>query len=321
MKALLYPEYGKLTVSDLPPPKISDPSDVVLEVGACGICAGDAGMFKSRCSPGMPPLIMGHEFCGIVKETGKGVTRFNIGDYVISHSLVGCGKCLCCIDGEVNLCDGKEIFGMHRSGAFAQQIVVPEGCLYSIPAEVDFRAACMTEPVANAVHLVLMLMRTAASMDRVLIIGAGAGALLALQVVKRLTSAVVAMTDFDESRLLTAKALGADHVFRSEDTSPPAFVSTESAVVIGLTVSSNGLHSYDIILQDKSMLGTYAAGAYDLKIAVALIANRRIDVTSWVTYYPLEQGAQAFEDILAARHIKAVIVNKTNEISLKLKPS
>jgi L-iditol 2-dehydrogenase len=80
-------------------------------------------------------------------------------------------------------------------------------------------------------------------------------------------------------------------------------------LIIGLHKNSNALFSYDIVLSEKSVMGSYAATQQDIEDAVALIASNRVDVSSWVNYYNIEDSKAAFFDMKEAKgsHIKSVI--------------
>jgi L-iditol 2-dehydrogenase len=105
---------------------------------------------------------MGHEFCGVREDTGA---------KVVSNSLVPCGECLRCRRGDTHLCGRRQIFGMHRLGAFAERVNVPARCLIPWPPNLPAEAACLAEPLANGVHI-FNLIRSLAP-RRVLVIGAG----------------------------------------------------------------------------------------------------------------------------------------------------
>ena len=119
MKTLLYPEHDRLEIAERPDPQPSE-GEVLLRVAACGICGSELEAFKKRSPRRIPPLIMGHEFCGVVAEVGSGVRHFTRGQRVISHSLYGCGDCVRCARGDSYLCARRQLFGMHRAGGFAE---------------------------------------------------------------------------------------------------------------------------------------------------------------------------------------------------------
>jgi threonine dehydrogenase-like Zn-dependent dehydrogenase len=124
MRALFYPAFDKLELRDVPPPQPA-PGEVLLQVAATGICGSELESFKGRSPRRPPPLIMGHEFCGTVVSVTDGADEHLIGRRFVSNSLVSCGKCPSCERGDTHLCPQRQIFGMHRPGAFAEYVAVP----------------------------------------------------------------------------------------------------------------------------------------------------------------------------------------------------
>ena len=102
MKTLLYPEWDRVEVADRPrPPPAAD--EVILRVAACGLCGSELEGFKSHSPRRTPPLIFGHEFCGVVDEIGPSVGGYRVGQKVVSNALVPCGNCVRCDRGDPHL--------------------------------------------------------------------------------------------------------------------------------------------------------------------------------------------------------------------------
>lgn len=336
MKALYYPAHDQLVMADLPLP-VAAPEEVLVKVSACGICSSEIETFKSHSDRRTPPLVMGHEFCGVVAETGTDVSGFSPGARVVSNSVVSCGICTACRQGRSNLCANRQIFGMHRPGAFAAYVNVPERCLVPMPDQLTPEQACLTEPLANGVHMVNLTRHIAP--ENVLVIGAGAIGLLAQQAFQQMTGASVTVADLKPERLAIARKNGAAATINPSETDLVQAVSQltgyqgmdvvidavgtsttnrqtleatrpgGTAVLIGLYENSRSLLSYDIILPEKHVTGTYAATDAEISQAVALLATGRIDVSSWVHYYPHNEGVRAFREMLESKngHIKSVI--------------
>jgi L-iditol 2-dehydrogenase len=337
MRALFYPAHSKLSLEDLPIPNFAD-NEVLLKVEACGICGSEIETFKSLSPRRVPPLIMGHEFCGTIQEIGSGATGWSYGSRVVSNSIVSCGKCPDCTNGKTNLCLSREVFGMHRNGAFGAYVNVPVSSLVAVPEGVSAKQACLAEPLANGIHLVKLTQHL--PVKNVLVIGAGPIGLLAQQAFGALRNANILVSDIRPERLEVAKKLGAagvinplttnirdeiahythgepidlvvDAVGNAEtNTLGLSIVRTGGVLlIIGLHKNSNALYSYDIVLSEKSVMGSYAATQQDIEEAVALIALHKVDVSSWVHYYDVEDSQAAFFDMMEAKgsHIKSVIV-------------
>ncbi|GAB3246471.1 2,3-butanediol dehydrogenase [Larkinella harenae] len=337
MKALFYPEFNQLTVTERPVPDFSE-NEVLLKVLACGICGSELETFKAQSPRRVPPLIMGHEFCGVIEGIGSQVTGYALGDWVVSNSVVSCGTCDACRRGLTNLCKNRQVFGMHRGGAFAEYVNVPAHCLIAMPAGLTPQAACMAEPLANGIHIVNLIRDMAPK--KVLVIGAGPIGLVTQQAFRALLGVDVYSADLRNERLAIAQRLGATatinpaevdlvaEVLRLTDqegidlvvdavgnnyTSQQALKAVRpggTVVLIGLHENARPFFTYDIILSEKKVLGTYAATQQEMGEALALIASGRVDVTSWVHYYSIENGVAAFHDMMMAKdeHVKSVIV-------------
>src|SRR6476661_5236216 len=156
MKVLLYPAWDKIEVAQRPEPSPGD-GEVIVRVSACGLCGSELEAFKNHSPRRTPPLVLGHEFCGVVEALGPGVeTRgvgLRVGRKVVSNSLVPCNQCVRCRRGDTHLCGKRQIFGMNRPGAFAERVAVPADCLIPWPDTLPAEAACLAEPLANGVHV------------------------------------------------------------------------------------------------------------------------------------------------------------------------
>lgn len=337
MKALYYPAFGKLVVTERPDPT-PGPGEVVLRVAACGLCGSELETFRAQSPRRTPPLVMGHEFCGTVAALGPGVAGLAEGQRVVSHSLVSCGACVRCRRGDTHLCAHRQVFGIHRPGAFAGFVAVPAGSLIPWPDGLPAEAACLAEPLANGVHMVHL---TASFAPRiVLVIGAGPIGLMAQQAYAAMTGAEVVVADLSAHRRAVAARLGARHTFdpRAEDpvavvhgltdgegadvvvdavgsaqTKRQSVAATRpggAAVWIGLHEDAVMLDTYAVTLPERHVMGTYAATQAELTEAVALMAAGHVDVTTWPTTFPLDDGVTAFHRMLAAQgtDLKAVLV-------------
>ena len=337
MKTLLYPEYERLEIADQSKPRVGD-GEVLLKIAACGICGSELEAFKNRSPRRVPPLVMGHEFCGVVEAAGPGVRLLVPGDRVVSHSLFGCGQCVRCLRGDSHLCARRQLFGMNRSGGFAEYVSVPERCLVTWPEPLPAEAASLAEPLANGVHVVGLTRQLNPGI--VVIIGAGPIGLLCQQAFQCLSSADVVVADLIPERLDVAGRLGAKRIVdsRHEDLLEEVLRLTDgegadvlvdavgsglskkqslaatrpggTTVWIGLHENTVTIDSHEVTLAERRVQGSYAASLEELKVAVDLLASGRIDGTSWIKTFPLVEGVEAFRSMLAARgdNIKGVLI-------------
>lgn len=332
MKALYYPDWGKLELAELTEPSAGQ-GEVVVRVAACGICGSELETFASRSLRRTPPLVMGHEFCGYV-ESGE-TSGFSAGSRVVCNALIHCGACEHCNQGRTNLCRRRGIFGMNRPGAFAERVAVPESTLMVWPDELPATWASLAEPLGNGVHVVGRIRDR--NPESVLVIGAGSIGLMVLQAVKALLDTPVVVVDLDRTRLGVAKALGAsetvessakglenltechpggfDVVVDAAGTGPTKVLSMQHCrddglvVWIGLGGDNVALPTYPLTLRELTVTGSYGATHGDMTEAIRLMTSGLVDLDSWVTSYPLDAAVDAFLRQMdpARRDIKAVI--------------
>ena len=202
---------GNMEIRDVPEPT-PGPEQVKIEVKAAGICGSDLHIYHNDIKLALrPPVIVGHEFAGVIVETGNAVSDFRIGERVTSETSASvCGHCLACRAGYYNVCAEKKLTGYVFDGCFAKYCVVDAKRLHRLPESVDFLSAALTEPLACCVHAVLELTTVSAG-DVVAITGPGPIGLLCLQLAKAAGAyTILCGTNQDVERLQFARKLGAD---------------------------------------------------------------------------------------------------------------
>ena len=208
MKAVVVPTPGTWSVEEVPVPK-PGPGEVLIQVKAAGICGTDLHILAGHL-PAPYPITPGHEFAGVVAETGPGVAGIAVADRVAVDPSLFCGRCRYCHAGRGNLCTRWGAIGDTVNGAFAEYVVVPEQNAYPLPGGLGFAAGALVEPTSCVVHgLHRLAMRPGSDL---LIVGGGTIGLSLLQAAKQSGGTVVDVVDTDPSRLERATAFGADHV-------------------------------------------------------------------------------------------------------------
>lgn len=150
MKALVLEENAKLVCRDIPAPGNENPDWALIRVKAAGICGSDIPRgFGSKSYH--YPLVMGHEFSGVVESVPSG-SDFKPGDRVVVFPLLWCGKCRYCQTGDYAQCEDYDYLGSRRDGAFAEYVKAPVENLLHVPEWVDLTHAAMAEPLAVALH-------------------------------------------------------------------------------------------------------------------------------------------------------------------------
>lgn len=312
MRAMVYAAPLTLNVQDLPEPEPA-PGEVVVNVKVAGICGSELEGIRSKSPFRVPPLVMGHEFGG---------TRVDDGRRVVVNPIVFCGCCDLCLRGSTNICRERAVIGIQRPGAFAERVCVPLRCLYPVPDDMTWAQVALVEPIANAVHAWRLVADQMPA--RVGVIGAGTIGLTCLLVSRRNGAEQVHVADLAADRLNAARRLGADAagdrlpgeydvIFDAVGSAGTRRLSVDllrpggTAVWLGLHEEDPGFAALAAIRAEKSVRGSFAYTDPDFRRAIAIAA--RVD-TSWVTEYPLENGADVFVELMNGRTdvIKAHLV-------------
>ena len=327
MKAVVKarPEPG-IEVREVETP-VAGPGEILVRVRAASICGSDLGIYDfTPAYSSMPlPVVMGHEFSGVVEAIGEGVVGFAVGDRVLSRSVVSCGECRFCIAGMDNLCESSSLFGIHQDGGFAEYISVPQGLLYPIPGGMSFEEAALVEPLSNAVHFVDDLTPVEPG-DLAVVHGIGPMGLFSAQLL-RLAGANVLVTGIsvDTERFKIAEKLGLEAV-NVDEVDPEelvmertsgrgadiAFIAVgaPSAVhqavrlvrkrghvtVVGIFPGDVAVPMTTVVRREITLAGAYDARASNFREAIGLIESGRIKASELVTHrFPLEEAERAFE--------------------------
>ena len=180
---------------------VAGPGQVVVDVAAAGICGTDVhatqGLF-----PWTPPMVLGHEYSGVVREVGRGVSRRLIGRAVACEPSYGCGACRACRNGRVSQCPN-----LTRVGGFAERAVLPLHCVHMLPKGLDPVTAALAEPASCCLSgLEMFRMPRGAT---VVVMGGGIMGLLTMVLARRRGAARLVLSDPLEERRQIARKLGA----------------------------------------------------------------------------------------------------------------
>ncbi|SEP51830.1 zinc-dependent alcohol dehydrogenase family protein [Amycolatopsis saalfeldensis] len=214
MRAAIVDRPGEIRVGDVPDPKPGE-RQVVVKVGACGICGTDLHIADGHFPPTPYPIVPGHEFAGEIVELGADVPpEWKVGDRVAVDPSLYCGYCTPCRSGHGNLCANWNATGDTVDGAFAEYVAVPADTCHRMPDSMTWEQGAIVEPVSCAVHGVRRIGVEAG--ERFLVVGAGTMGLIMQQLLQR-SGAEVTVVDRNASRLPRATGLGAAAV--AEDVS------------------------------------------------------------------------------------------------------
>lgn len=201
-----------MSVIEKPDPVRAE-SDVLVRIGAGGICGTDVAIWKwheavvGQYAP-VVPVVVEHEFSGTVAEAPSG-SALKRGDVVAINPQLACGRCRCCGLGRPTLCDDRRLMGGHIDGGWTEMVSVPEKQVYRLPDGIDTAVAPLLEPMAVAVHAVFERVPVRAG-DMVAVIGAGPIGLLAGILARHAGASDVLITGVtaDRARLALARSLG-----------------------------------------------------------------------------------------------------------------
>jgi L-iditol 2-dehydrogenase len=334
MKALLLSKYRSLEIAEMPTPAVGV-GEVLIRVGACGICGSDVHGYDGSSGRRIPPIVMGHEAAGRIAAVGAGVTGLAEGDRVTFDSTIYCGACGYCKRGEVNLCDHRQVLGVScgdysRAGAFAEFVAVPARVVYKLPESISFAEAAMLEAVAVAVHAVSLAKMGAeiSAESTALVVGAGTIGVLILQALRAAGCRRVFVSDVDATRLKMAKELGAADVLLADgdvvaqilrrtggagadvameavgrdETVNAAIASVRkggTVVLVGNISPSATLPLQKVVTRQIRLQGS-CASAGEYPEAIELMASGAIRVKPLITAVaPLAEGPQWFERLYA----------------------
>jgi alcohol dehydrogenase len=224
MKAVVLQPDHQLAIEDVKEPQLTHPNDVIVNVTTAAICGSDIHT-KHGMIPGVDPgTIIGHEFVGIVGETGTGVTRFKPGDRVAAPAGTWCGNCPACKSKEVQNClygrvwGGGEIFGKGLAGAQTSYVCVPNAdvILSPIPSTVPDEQAIFVGDVFSTGYHAAAEGRIKTG-DTVVVFGCGPIGLGALVAAWQFGPKQIFAVDMMDNRLALARHYGATPIHAEKD--------------------------------------------------------------------------------------------------------
>ena len=328
MKALVKtsPKQG-IWMEDAPEPQCGT-NDVKIKITHTAICGTDLHIFNwdewAKRTLELP-LIIGHEFCGIVHEVGPGVTHYQPGQRVSGEGHITCGYCRNCRAGKRHLCHKTIGIGVHRDGAFAEFLVIPESNVFPIHDDIPSEIAAFFDPFGNAVHSSLSYEMVG---EDVLITGAGPIGIMAVAICNFVGARNTVITDINDYRLGLAKELGATKAINTSRNSieefypqlnmtngfdvglemsgnPDAFNSMlehmyhgGKIALLGLLPKSTSINWDNIIFKGLKIKGIYGREMYETWYKMTQMLKSGLDVSKVLTHrISVENFEEAFDII------------------------
>lgn len=341
MKALVKKEkgFGNMELVEIDEPVIND-DQVKIKIEYSGICGSDIHSYKGEYNNIKPPVVLGHEFSGIVTEIGANVTGIKVGDRVTSETTFEiCGTCDYCKSGDYNLCPNRKGLGTQANGSFAEYVVARKESVHVLPENVDLLSAALTEPLACCTHPALE--KTSIEIgEHVLIFGPGPIGLLLAQVVKAKGAyTILAGMNKDKERLKLAKELGIDRTINIQEEDIGEIIkgltkgygvdkvfdcsgsihATNSGlsllrkkgtlVQVGIFAKSlNELDEEKVIQKELIYIGSRSQKPSSWDLALYLMDTGKVNTKKLVSkIYSLDEWQKAFDKVMSGEEIKVVL--------------
>jgi 2-desacetyl-2-hydroxyethyl bacteriochlorophyllide A dehydrogenase len=333
MRAVVVERPGSARLRHVPTPE-PGPGEVLVRVGAAGICGSDVEVLEGRRPARFVryPIIPGHEWAGMIEAVGPRVENLDEGAAVVAEGFRACGDCARCREGRTNLCaaDYAET-GFTHAGAFAEFLCVPAHLVHRLPPETDLAAAAVLEPAACVAQGLLEVdLRPGLTAA---VVGSGTLGLLAVALLNRVSPARLALVGTRASRLALGEAMGAtetwnvrqdeypqpgfDLVFEAAGTPGGARTAVELArrggtvMLEGISGQPSGIDADAVVLGHLRVQGIFGASRNAWRWVTELFADGLLDPKPLVTHsFPLEQYDAAFTT-LAERNGDALKVQLT----------
>ncbi len=339
MRALVktQPEQG-IHMVDVPEPEIG-PNDVLISVHSTSICGTDLHIINwddwARQTI-HTPLVIGHEYMGVVVALGAEVDGLEIGQRVSGEGHIVCGRCRNCQAGRRHLCINTVGVGVNRDGAFAEFVAIPGSNVQPIPDDVPDDIATILDPLGNAVHTALHFDLVG---EDVLIAGAGPVGLMATAIARHIGARYIVVTDVNDYRLDLASSMGADREI-NVTTGSIADVIVDLGMTEGFDVglemsgSPDALHDMiatmdnggkiallgippnrapidwnDIVFKGLTLQGIYGRRMFETWYKMLAMLQTGLDVSDVITHHFAAEDFQDALDVMATGNSGKVILD------------
>jgi threonine dehydrogenase-like Zn-dependent dehydrogenase len=344
MKAIVKtePGPGNVAYTDFADPEVR-PGEVVIEVRAAGLCGTDMSLYEWKESmireyKPETPLVMGHEFAGVVSEVGPGVSRFKAGDRVTGNGIMYCGDCYFCRSGRHGICLDRPMIGVRFNGCFAQFVSLRQGNVFPLPPDVPFETASMTEVLCVALHtmervpvgpgdtvvvvgpgpmgFLVLLLAQAAGASQLIVTGLAADK-DRLGVAASLGAQTIVVDETDPAEVVRGltRGLGADVVFECAGHPsgvPQALTMVRRGGRIGVLGQGTGDSSFNTAVLSFLEVDLIGVRAHDHRIwhrSYDVLASGKVPLENLITHrLPMDEGARGFELMKHKEALKVVFI-------------
>ena len=337
--ARLHAYHEPLALDQVDEPRTVGPLDVVVRIGAAGLCRTDLhiqeGQWAEKSGVTLP-YTLGHENAGWIHEVGSGVTNVEVGDTVIVHPFITCGLCGPCRRGDDMHCVNGGFPGISRDGGFADFLLTSARSVIKLDPSLEPKdIAALADAGLTAIHAVKKALPVLGPGTRAVVIGAGGLGHIGIQCLAAMTPAEIIVADPSESALELAREVGADHTVRVDGSHVDTvreltegagaevildFVGEKGAVEDGIAMIQDGGFYYvigygqnldiptiDIISREISFIGNLVGTYADLEELMTLTAQGKVRLRT--NSYPLDAINDAMADLDEGRlHGRGILV-------------
>jgi D-arabinose 1-dehydrogenase-like Zn-dependent alcohol dehydrogenase len=328
MRAARFHGAGRPLAAEAVPRPEPGPGEVLLQVGAAGVCGSDVHFAIEGSPVGFVPITLGHEVAGTVAELGPGVDGPRVGARMVVNALLTDGTCPQCLAGRAEICASRTLVGVHRDGGLAEFVAVPARALLPLPDDVPFDVgAIVTDAVATPFHALTDVARVRSG-EAVAIVGAGGLGLHAVQIARLQGASPVIAVDPRASQRTRAAEVGADLVLEPGPEAAEAVLAATggagvdvAAEFVGRQESTAaaaellrpggrlvvaGIGAEPIVLppptvfvrRELQVLGTYAFTTASIRSVLGLVTAGRLDLSGSITHrFPLEEADKALQTL------------------------
>jgi alcohol dehydrogenase, propanol-preferring len=319
-------------------------SEVLLRITRAGVCHSDVHIWDGYFDLGggkrfyvkergcVPPFTLGHEPFGVVEALGPRARGVKLGQKRLAYPWTGCGKCAVCKSGQDNYCMTPRFAGVHRAGAYATHLLVPDAKYLVDTSGIDDAFAATLACSGLTAYSATAKLPALSAKDRVAVLGCGGLGLIAVSILRAKGAKYVIACDLDPVKLAAAARLGASETLdtRSADAAQKLqgiaaaidFVGTPATAALGIGALKKGgryvlcglyggelTHPLPPIAQRAiGIVGSYVGNLQELKEVVALAKKGKLKPLP-VETRPADAASQALSDLKEGKVVGRVVLD------------
>lgn len=336
MRAVVLSATETIEIQEVEEPRFG-PDEVLIRVGAGGICGSDMHAYRGHHPFRKPPVVMGHEAAGEVVDIGSEVSSVAVGDRVAVEPQISCMTCELCLRGLSNLCERTRRPGLGWGGTFAEYMIAPERVVYGLDSHTPFEIGALVEPAAVSMRA---FRRGEVRLgDRVAVLGAGPIGGFIAHIAERAGVGSLMVTDIKQSNLDFMQRLGIEHAVDAAAADVPAirdeltdgqgfdvlFVTSPNAdglidavrlarrggriVQVAIYGAPISIDATQAVLREVEIRASLTYSPDDFRLTTQMIRDGTLDAEAFITHrYSIWDAPQAFSDIAAGLdHVKVML--------------